>query len=191
MLWRNTENQYGLIAQLLHWAIVGLVISQFVLAFAFEDLPVSLARLQLLASHKALGMTVLILMVLRLVWRLANTAVDIPQSRTRLLAQLTHYGFYLLLIAVPLTGWLLSSASNLSVSYFRLFVFPDLISSNEHLAAILKTVHKTLNITLAGLVLLHIAGAAWHQFRLGDELLWRMIPSPQLWQRKSDRGRRT
>jgi len=186
MLWRNTANQYGLIAQLLHWSIVVLVVYQFVLASAFEDLPVSMARLQLLGTHKALGMTVLMLMVVRLSWRLLNNTPEIPPSRTRLLAQVTHYAFYALLFAVPLSGWLLSSASNLSVSYFRLFVFPDLVSSNEELAQLLKVIHETLNFTLAGIVLLHVSAALWHQFRLHDDLLWRMLPGRRLWRRNNN-----
>ena len=67
MHWRNTNDQYGLIAQILHWLIVGLVIWQFVLGWRADELPVSMARLQLLATHKALGMTVLMVMLLRLV----------------------------------------------------------------------------------------------------------------------------
>jgi cytochrome b561 len=188
MLWRNTANQYGLIAQFLHWMIVVLVVYQFVLASAFEDLPVSMARLQLLGTHKALGMTVLMLTVVRLSWRLLNDTPEIPASRTRLLAQITHYAFYLLLLAVPLSGWLLSSASNLSVSYFRLFVFPDLVSSNEELAQLLKVVHETLNFTLAAVALLHLTAALWHQFRLHDGVLGRMLPGPRLWGKRTTQG---
>lgn len=183
MLWRNNGYQYGLIAQLLHWSIVALVIYQFVLASMAEDLPVSMARLQLLATHKAIGITVLMLMFVRLGWRLVNKVPAIPPSRTRLLAQITHYAFYLLLFAIPLSGWLLSSASNLSVSYFRLFTLPDLVSSSEELAQILKVVHELLNFSLAGMILLHVAAALLHQFRLHDGLLWRMLPGPGVWRR--------
>jgi len=186
MLWRNTGNQYGLIAQILHWIVVALVVYQFVLASMAEDLPVSMARLQLLATHKALGMTVLMLMAVRLIWRLTNITPEIPPSRTRVLAQATHYAFYLLLIAVPLSGWLLSSASNLSVSYFRLFTLPDLVSSNEQLAEILKIVHQSLNFALAGLIALHVAAALLHQFRFHDNLLQRMLPGTRLWRSEDD-----
>jgi cytochrome b561 len=176
MHWRNTNDQYGLIAQILHWLIVGLVIWQFVLGWRADELPVSMARLQLLATHKALGMTVLMVMLLRLVWRLLDGAPTIPPSRTRLLAKVTHYAFYMLLIAVPLSGWLLSSASNLSVSYFRLFTFPDLVGSSEELAGLFELVHETLTTALALLILLHLAAALLHQFYFRDKLLRRMLP---------------
>ena len=71
MLWRNTPTQYGAITQLLHWSVVGLVITQFVLGSRAADLPIGIARLQLLANHKAIGMTVLMLMLLRIAWRLS------------------------------------------------------------------------------------------------------------------------
>jgi len=186
MLWRNSDTQYGLIAQLLHWLIVLLVVYQFVLGLQAEELPVSMARLQMLATHKALGMTVLMLMVVRLLWRVVNTVPEIPPSRTRRLAQITHFAFYLLLFAVPLSGWMLSSASNLSVSYFRLFTFPDLLGSNEELAHLLKVIHETLNFSLAAMVLLHVAAALLHQFRFHDPVLRRMLPGAQLWRRNDN-----
>lgn len=176
MHWRNTDDQYGLIAQILHWLIVGLVIWQFVLGWRAEDLPVSMARLQLLATHKALGMTVLMVMLLRLAWRLLDGAPAIPPSRTRLLAQITHYAFYMVLIAVPMSGWLLSSASNLSVNYFRLFTFPDLVGSSEELAGLFKLAHEALTTSLALLIGLHVSAALLHQFYFRDSLIRRMLP---------------
>jgi cytochrome b561 len=82
----------------------------------------------------------------------------------------------MLLIAVPLSGWLLSSASNLSVSYFRLFTFPDLVGSSEELAGLFELVHETLTTALALLILLHLAAALLHQFYFRDKLLRRMLP---------------
>ena len=180
MLWRNTPNQYGLITQLLHWSVVALVVTQFVLGSRAEDLPIGIARLQLLATHKAIGMTVLMLMLVRIGWRLANEVPALPPAATNSFARLTHHAFYVLLLAVPLSGWLLSSASNLSVSYFRLFTFPDLVSANQELAESLKVIHETLNFALAALVLLHVVAALAHHFSRHDDVLVRMLPGPRL-----------
>ncbi len=156
------------------------MITQFVLGNQAADLPIGIERLKLLATHKALGMTVLMLMALRILWRLTNAAPALPPARTKTLARLTHHAFYALLLAVPLSGWLLSSASNLSVSYFQLFTFPDLISADPELTSSLKLVHETLNLVLAGLAITHIAAAFLHHFHYRDEVLLRMLPGPRL-----------
>lgn len=178
MRWRNTATQYGAITVLFHWSIVALVLTQFVLGERAHDLPVSMERLKTLALHKSIGMTIFALMLLRLGWRLTNPTPTLPPGRTRALARLTHGAFYLLLVAVPVSGWLLSSASNLSVSYFQLFTLPDLISANEPLADGLKELHEFLNGTLAVLACVHVAAALVHHFWWRDDVLLRMLPVP-------------
>lgn len=185
MRWRNTATQYGAITVLFHWSIVALVITQFVLGERAHDLPVSMERLQTLALHKSIGLTIFALMLLRLGWRLVNPTPALPPGRTRALARLTHVAFYVLLIAVPVSGWLLSSASNLSVSWFRLFTLPDLVSANTSLADTLKELHETLNGTLAVLACVHAAAALVHHFWWRDDVLLRMLPVPASWQRRT------
>ena len=179
--WRNTDAQYGVIAQLLHWSVTLIVIVQAGLALRAVDLPVSLERLQLLARHKSLGMTVLVLVALRLVWRLAN-----PQPRplgtrtTILLARASHWTFYGLLVAMPLSGWIFSSASNLSVSWFGLFTWPDLVSRDEALAELARATHRVLAVSLLALGSLHVLAALTHQFVWRDDALVRMLPRRRL-----------
>src|ERR1700744_670451 len=95
-----------------------------------EDLPLGSHKLGLLARHKSFGMTILMLAVLRLIWRLFNKPPPLPADMSkieRLLAHVTHIGLYVLLFAMPLTGWLMSSAKNYSVSWFGFFISPALL----------------------------------------------------------------
>ena len=118
---RNTPTRYSAVAQAFHWIIAALIVTQFMLAYMADDLPLGVHKLALLARHKSFGMTILMLAVLRLLWRLRNPAPALPAGMTsmeRLLARATHFAFYVLLFAMPLTGWMMSSAKNYSVSWF-------------------------------------------------------------------------
>jgi len=191
LLWRNTAAQYGVISQILHWSIVALVVTQFVLGERAADMPVSMARLQTLATHKSIGITILGLMLLRLGWRLANPVPTLPPGRTRWLARWTHMAFYLLLLVIPVSGWLLSSASNLTVGYFRLFALPDLVAADQELAGRLKVVHESLNWVLAGIAVVHAGAALLHHFVWRDRVLARMLPGRALRTAEHDRTERT
>ena len=118
----------------MHWLIAALIVIQFTLAYLADDLPIGAHKLALLARHKSFGMTVLMLAILRLLWRLGHAPPPLPSGMTpleRRLARGTHMAFYVLLFAMPLTGWLMSSAKSYSVSWFGLFTWPNLIGKNE------------------------------------------------------------
>ena len=176
---QNVPTRYSAVAQGFHWIIAGLIVTQFVLAYAADDLPIGVHKLALLARHKSFGMTVLMLAVLRLLWRLKNRPPGLPAGMTPLeqvLARATHVAFYVLLFAMPLTGWMMSSAKNYSVSWFGLFTWPDLIGQNETAFNILKTTHDYLSFLLFGIAVLHILAALKHHFWNKDDVLVRMLP---------------
>jgi cytochrome b561 len=117
--------------------------------------------------------------VLRLLWRLKNPAPELPSGMTpleRRLARGTHIAFYVLLFAMPLTGWLMSSAKNYSVSWFGLFTWPDLIGKNEHAFDLLRSTHHLLGKVLFAIAVLHILAALKHHFWNKDDVLRRMLP---------------
>jgi len=175
----SPTTRYGAVAQTLHWVIAALIVTQFVLASLADDLPLGLHKLMLLARHKSFGMTVLLLAVLRLVWRLLNPPPPLPPAMKpieRLLAQLTHVAFYVLLFAMPLSGWLMSSAKNYSVSWFGLFTWPDLIPKNETAFEVLKETHEILSTVLLVIAALHVLAALKHHFWDKDDVLKRMLP---------------
>jgi cytochrome b561 len=171
--------RYGIVAQLLHWIVAGLIVTQFVLARTAQDLPLGMHKLALLARHKSFGMTVLMLALLRLGWRLAHAPPPLPPSMTpleRFLARFTHIAFYVLLFAMPLTGWTMSSAKNYSVSWFGLFTWPNLIAPNERAFDVLRTTHLVLSDALFVIAVLHILAALKHHFWNKDDVFLRMLP---------------
>lgn len=176
---RHPPTRYGAVAQAFHWIIAALVVSQFVLARLADPLPLGLHKLTLLARHKSFGMTVLMLAVLRLLWRLGHAPPGLPAGMRPVeawLARATHAAFYVLLFAMPLSGWLMSSAKNYSVSWFSLFTWPNLIGPNEHAFDLLRSTHDVMSNVLFGLAGLHILAALKHHFWNKDSVLLRMLP---------------
>jgi cytochrome b561 len=188
---RTTPTRYGAVAQTLHWLVAALIVTQFVLAYRADDLPLGVHKLALLARHKSFGMTVLMLAVLRLLWRLKNPPPELPSGMTpleRALARGTHVAFYVLLFAMPLTGWLMSSAKNYSVSWFGLFTWPNLIGKNEAQFDFLRSTHHLLSDALFAIAVLHILAALKHHFWIKDDVLLRMLPFIKTDKVKSEKG---
>jgi cytochrome b561 len=180
MTLRNTPRRWGAIAQLLHWLIVVLIIMQVTLAVMADDLPAGVRKIALLARHKSIGITILMLVIVRLLWRWANPTPELPRTLRpyeMTLARVTHALLYVLLILIPLSGWMMSSARGFPVSWFGLFTLPDLVPKNRPLYNTLVTAHVTLAWWVLGAVLvLHVAAALKHHFWLRDDTLRRMLP---------------
>jgi cytochrome b561 len=179
MTLRNTRIAYGSIAKLLHWTIVVLIIAQFVLANAADDLPNGLEKLKLLATHKSIGMTVLMLALVRIGWRLTNPVPPSPATMPRWqvrAAHTSHFALYALLLAQPITGWIMSSARNFPVSYFGLFQWPDLVGPSDELHERFEDIHHLLGEALLVIALVHAAAALYHHFWIKDDVLRRMLP---------------
>ncbi|HEX4152911.1 MAG TPA: cytochrome b [Steroidobacteraceae bacterium] len=176
---RTKPARYGIPAQLLHWVIAGLIVTQFVLGRMALPLPLGARKLGLLARHKSVGMTILMLAVLRLAWRLWHPAPPLPAGMRpweRWAAHVSHVALYVLIFVMPLTGWMMSSAKNYSVSWFGLFTWPDLIGKNETAFNVLRSTHHALSNVLFVVALLHILAALKHHFWDRDEVLVRMTP---------------
>ena len=179
MTFRNTTNSWGALSKALHWLIVLLIINQWVIAERADALPLGLAKLQVLAWHKSFGITILGLAVIRLLWRWMNPTPDLRAETKpweRVLAKLTHVLLYALIFAMPLTGWMMSSAKNFPVSWFRLFQLPDLVQPDEAMFHRMQDLHHLLFKILVGVALLHIAGALKHHFVDRNDVLKRMLP---------------
>ncbi|MGH8454448.1 MAG: cytochrome b [Nevskiales bacterium] len=179
MPFRNTQTRYGAAAQAAHWLTFLLLIGSFSLGFYMADLTLSPTRLKLYAYHKWIGVTIFVLVTLRLAWRLWSAPPPLPDSMPaweKRAAEISHRLLYLLLFAVPLSGWLMSSAKGFQTVLFEVLPIPDLLSKNPPLGAALEEVHWLLNKMLLGLVLLHVAAAFKHHFADHDEVLARMTP---------------
>jgi len=168
-----------------HWTIAVLILVNFAAAWVADDLPKAEAG-QVMANHKAIGLLVLVLSVLRILWRVTHPApplADTLKAWEAALAKVVHSLFYFLIIAIPFSGWAMSSAfsGGKPVSFFGLFDIPGLpFSADRATGGVFHEVHE-LFATLALLLLaLHVAGALKHQFVDRDGTLGRMIP----WLRK-------
>ncbi|HEU4600939.1 MAG TPA: cytochrome b [Steroidobacteraceae bacterium] len=175
----NDSLRYGAISMLFHWIIVVLVIVQFLLANKEHHMPLGPAKIAVLAQHKSIGITILLLALLRLVWRFFGAVPADPPRAPRwqsLLAHGTHYLFYALLFAIPLSGWLMSSARSFSVSWFGLITLPDLIGPNKGAYSFLHEAHEFLGNVLLYVAILHALAALKHHFIDRDNVLRRMLP---------------
>ncbi len=176
---RNTNTAWGAVSQALHWLIVALVILQYVLAETAEELPLGMAKLATLARHKSVGITIFGLAAIRLLWRLGNRTPALPQAMRpweRILARGSHAGLYLCIFALPLTGWLMSSARNYPVSWFGWFQLPDLMPPDPGVFDAMRATHGIIFNGLLGLTVLHVLGALKHHFFNRDDVLTRMLP---------------
>jgi cytochrome b561/polyisoprenoid-binding protein YceI len=176
---RNTRERWGSLSQLLHWLIVALIALQVALGLTGIMLPLGMQKLAVLARHKSIGITILALAALRLLWRWVNPTPPLPSNlkpHERFLARFTHGALYVLLFAMPLTGWIMSSARGFPVSWFGVLQLPDLVPKSDALYDAMIRTHAALAIGLALTVALHIAGALKHHFVLKDDTLRRMLP---------------
>jgi cytochrome b561 len=177
---KNTLTRYGALAQLFHWVIVVLIITQFVLALWAEGLS-PIKKIGVLGTHKSIGITILVLAVLRLAWRLFNPVPPQPRGIPRwqeLSAHVSHFLLYALLFITPVLGWLMSSARAFSVSWFGLVTLPDFIEPNKAAFELLRDWHHFMAWTLATIAVIHLAAALKHHFFDRDDVLRRMLPVP-------------
>lgn len=172
-------NTYTRTAVMLHWLVALAILCAFPLGLYMSDLKLSPQKLQLYSYHKWLGITALLLVVARLLWRAGHRPPPLPTIMPRwqqLAAHGVHHVLYLLMIMVPLSGWLMSSALGVSVVWFGVLPLPDLVGRDKQLGELLKEVHGALNYTLLTLVIIHVAAAVKHQFIERDGTLTRMLP---------------
>ena len=161
-----SATHYTVPAVVLHWLVALLIFVAFPLGLVMHELPLSPTKLRLYSWHKWIGVTVLALALLRALWRATHTppAPLALADWERRLSALTHAALYTLIIVVPLTGWLMSSAKGFQTVWFGVLPLPDLVAKNRELGEALAEAHKILNFVMAGLVFLHVAGALKHQF---------------------------
>jgi cytochrome b561 len=171
--------RYTMVAILLHWLIAAVILSNLVLGLYMTDLAISPTKLRLYSYHKWTGVSIFLLVVIRILWRLTHRPPALPHhmpSWERTAASVSHGVLYLLTLAVPLTGWLFSSAKGFKTVWFGVLPIPDLIAKDLVLADVLKAWHENLNYLMAALVVLHVAAALKHHLWDRDDVLARMFP---------------
>jgi cytochrome b561 len=180
--WSNSAQRYGLAAMLLHWGMAILLAVLLALGWFMVSQPdagYDREKITLILVHKSVGMFALGIALARIAWRAASPlpalGADLPAWR-QVAARVVHLGLYALMLALPVTGWLMSSAGGYPVPVFGWFNVPDLIGPNERLFAALITLHRWLADALVVLVGLHAGAALEHHFVRHDGTLGRMLP---------------
>lgn len=182
--------RYSAVAIALHWLIALLVVGQIAGGLYMHDLPDSQAarKFELFQWHKSFGVTVLVLTLLRVAWRLTHRPPPLPAAMPgweKVAARATHFLFYVLLIVTPLVGWAVVSSSPLAESVqtylFGVVHLPHLpffdgVSDRKGLSHEIAEVHETLAFAMLGLIALHVAAALKHHFVDRDVVLAHMLP---------------
>ena len=176
---RNTHDAWGSLAKCLHWTVALLVLAQFALGWAAVSWRLSPFKLDLFVWHKSIGVVILVLMVLRVTWRLANPVPDLPDAIApweRRAAHLGHFLLYAMLFAMPLSGWVVNSAANIPFRIFWQVPLPGIVEPDQALARLAARVHLALFIGLSVLLLLHVGAALRHHLLWRNGVLTRMLP---------------
>ena len=172
-------HRYSIISQGFHWGMALTILGLMAMGFVMTDLPLSPEKLQIYSWHKWAGVSVFVLVWLRLLWRAFNPPPAYPSTMPawqQRAAHLGHGALYVLMMVIPVSGWLLSSAKGVQTVWFGVLPLPDLLQKDKAMGHQLHEVHEALNFLLLGLLAAHVAAAFKHHWIDGDDILKRMLP---------------
>jgi cytochrome b561 len=181
-------SRYSTVAVILHWLIAVLILANILIAWKFNTMPQGLAFFQIIQLHKSIGITVLLLSVLRLVWRLVNPPPALPAHMPaweKFAANAVHWGFYVIMLGMPLSGWAMVSTSkyNLPTLLYGKIPWPHIAPlhnlaqpAKEAVSHWSQTTHGALAWLAYALIVLHVGAALKHIFIDRDDVVARMIP---------------
>jgi cytochrome b561 len=175
-----SRSDYTQTAKILHWLMAVLLTAMFAMGFYMQDLPLSPQKLQLYSWHKWAGFSALVLAVTRLVWRLTHKPPAMPAGMSKWMrraAYSAHLLIYALMIAIPVSGWLMSSALGFQTVWFGVLPVPDLLERDRALGESLAVVHKCLNVLFVTVLAAHVAAALKHQVVDKYDTLRRILPA--------------
>ncbi len=177
------NSSYTPLAKALHWAMALGIFGLVVLGSVMSDMDFSPEKLQYFSWHKWAGVTVFMLVWVRLVWRLISPPPAYPDSMSIHVQRMAHAGhvaLYAFMLIIPITGWLMSSAKGVQTVWFGIVPLPDLLSKDKALGHLLEEVHGTLSWIMVTLIAGHVAAALKHHFVDKDDTLRRMAPFTEL-----------
>jgi cytochrome b561 len=186
---RRLPLQYGTVAKTLHWLIAAAIIAMLAIGWTMTNIDKgSSYRFPLFQLHKSIGITILLLSLVRLGWRLTHTVPALPAAMPaweKFAARATHVLFYVLIIGMPLSGWVMVSTSpiNLPTLLYGIIPWPHLpilptLPNKTEIGHAFDGVHDYGAYILAGLLAMHVGAAHKHHWLDRDDVLTRMLPSP-------------
>ena len=176
---KNTADTYGSLAKTFHWLLFLLLAVAIVMGNLLAAMPKGVEKFEAAGMHKSFGAILLMLILLRLLWRLLNASPALPDGTSNgqaMLAKGMHWMLYALMLAQPLSGILMSQAGGFAVSFFGLFEFPVFMDKDPALASFFRGMHGTVWILLVLAVLGHAGAALHHHFVRKDKVLKQMLP---------------
>jgi cytochrome b561 len=171
------RSQYGTTAKVFHWLVVALLIAQYLIGWLMPGIHRGMKPGAAMAFHVSIGTTILLLIVVRLAWRLTHPVA--PESSLapwqRLSAEAVHWLLYALVLATTITGWLFASFRGWSMSFFFLAPMP-MLAENAAAGKIIDGLHQAMEWSLLAVIGLHVAAALAHLFIYRDRIMQRMLP---------------
>jgi cytochrome b561 len=171
--------RYDGVAQVFHWLILALLIAQFAIAWTMPDITKTTPNVGLVAWHLSVGSTILLVMLLRLAWRLTHTPPPAPPDLVpalQLFSRLTHWLLYAILVVLPVLGWINASSRGYRVRVLGLIPLPQLVPTGDAFGHEMGDVHGTVAWVLLGVIALHVTGALFHLLVKRDGVMRRMLP---------------
>jgi cytochrome b561 len=176
---RNTPSTWGNVSRWFHWGLGAAIIGMLAYGWWMNHIPARPDRYFYRSIHADIGYVVLLLTVLRLIWRGINPTPDLPEDMPRglrVLARVNQWTLYLATILVAMLGWAHSGAATPDYSsFFGLFHVPQITSPNKAVARAYEDRHILFAYVLLALIVIHVAAAVWHQFTKRDHVFSRMV----------------
>lgn len=173
----NTENSYGLVTKIFHWLVGAVIIVLLCVGFLMDNFLEPPLKWEMYSLHKASGLLVLVLVTVRLIWKFYNTKVllpaDLPELQKKA-ANLNINLLYLLMLVMPVSGFLMSVLANHPIDFYGLFTINSFAQDLE-LAKIFNQIHKKCALLFSALIILHILAAFYHHFIRKDNVMKRML----------------
>jgi len=170
--------QYGITAKLFHWLVVALLLVQYPIGWLMPDIHRNMKPGAAMTFHVSFGILILLLIVVRLAWRLAHPVA--PESSLppwqRLSSEAVHWLLYALILATTITGWVFASFRGWSMSVFYLVPMPMLAPENAAAGKVIDGLHQAMEWALLVVIGLHLAAALAHFFIYRDRIMQRMLP---------------
>jgi cytochrome b561 len=177
---QTAVTRYSGPAILFHWGSAAIIVALFVIGWQMVRMPLSPGKMEAYALHKSLGLLILMVAIARIVWQMLRPPPPEPMGTPawqRRAAHATHAVLYLLMFALPLSGWAYNSSVGFPLSFFGLIDVPRLLSGGADMREFWRTAHWLLGWGVVGLVSLHVGAALFHRVIMRDSILQRMLPS--------------
>jgi cytochrome b561 len=172
------QNKYTKFAKTMHWLVAVGVLGLLAVGLWMTQMKMSPQKIQLYMTHKSVGLTILALMLVRIGYRWRHAPPALPETIPAWQARASRWShalLYVLLLAMPLSGWLMNSASGFPMKYFGLFRVPNLIERSQSSVEFFKSAHELIAWALICLIALHVSAALKHHFIDRDDVLRRML----------------